>query len=149
MVARACEPDPPRFWLLQSRGKGARARRLGRGMEADSRAPAVSGIAWAGVIPSAPAIGKEETMPRYLIERTVGQLTPEQIETGSRRSIEVVAGMPGVVWIRSYVSDIDGKIYCEYEAPNAEAIREHARRAGLPVDRIVEISLEISPAMFR
>ena len=88
-------------------------------------------------------------MPRYLIERTVGQLTPEQIDTGSRRSIEVVAGMPGVVWIRSYVSDIDGKIYCEYEAPNAEAIREHARRAGLPVDRIIEISLEISPAMFR
>lgn len=88
-------------------------------------------------------------MPRYLIERTVGRLTPEQIDAGSRRSIEVVAGMPGVVWIRSYVSDVDGKIYCEYEAPNKEAVLEHARRAGLPVDRITEISLEISPAMFR
>jgi hypothetical protein len=88
-------------------------------------------------------------MPRYLIERTVGRLTPQQIEEGSRRSIEVVAGMPGVVWIRSYVSDVDGKIYCEYEAPNKEAVLEHARRAGLPVDRITEIALEISPAMFR
>ena len=88
-------------------------------------------------------------MPRYLIERTVGRLTPEQIDTGSRRSIDVVAGMPGVVWIRSYVSDVDGKIYCEYEAPNREAVLEHARRAGLPVDRITEIALEISPAMFR
>ena len=88
-------------------------------------------------------------MPRYLIERTVGRLTPGQIEAGSRRSIEVVAGMPGVVWIRSYVSDVDGKIYCEYEAPNKEAVLEHARRAGLPVDRITEIALEISPAMFR
>ena len=28
------------------------------------------------------------------------------------------------------------------------AIREHARRAGLPVDRISEIALEINPAMF-
>jgi hypothetical protein len=90
-----------------------------------------------------------ETMPRYLIERTVGTLTPEQIEAGSRRSIEVIAETPGLVWIRSYVSDVDGRIYCEYEAPNPEAIREHARRAGLPVDRIIEISLEISPAMFR
>jgi hypothetical protein len=66
-----------------------------------------------------------------------------------RKSNDVIAGMPGVVWIRSYVSDVDGKIYCEYDAPDAEAIREHARRAGLPADSIVEITLEISPAMFR
>ena len=88
-------------------------------------------------------------MPRYLIERSVGTLTREQIDAGSRRSIEVLADMPGVVWIRSFISDVDGKIYCEYEAPNPEAIREHARRVGLPVDRIVEVALEISPAMFR
>jgi len=88
-------------------------------------------------------------MPRYLIERTVGTLTRAQIEEGSRRSIEVLAGMPGVVWIRSYVSDSEGKIFCEYDAPSAEALREHARRAGIPVDRIVEVALEISPAMFR
>ena len=56
--------------------------------------------------------------------------------------------MPGVRWIRSYVSDIEGKIYCEYDAPSPEAIREHARRAGMPVDRISEVALEISPAMF-
>jgi hypothetical protein len=62
--------------------------------------------------------------------------------------MEVLAGMPGVVWIRSYVSEAEGKIFCEYDAPSAEAIREHARRAGLPVDRIVEVALEISPAMF-
>jgi Nickel responsive protein SCO4226-like len=88
-------------------------------------------------------------MPRYLIERTVGTLTRAQIEEGSRRSIEVLAGMPGVVWIRSYVSDSEGKIFCEYDAPSAEALREHARRAGIPVDRIIEVALEISPAMFR
>jgi hypothetical protein len=56
--------------------------------------------------------------------------------------------MPDVRWIRSYVSEVDGKIYCEYDAPSAEAIREHARRAGLPVDSVSEIALEINPAMF-
>jgi hypothetical protein len=88
-------------------------------------------------------------MPRFLIERTVGTLTPEQIEAGSRRSIDVLSAMSDVVWIRSYYSEAEGKIYCEYEAPSVEAIREHARQAGLPVDRILEVSLELSPAMFR
>lgn len=88
-------------------------------------------------------------MPRYIIERNVGALTPEQLDAASRQSIAVIAEMDGVVWIKSYVSHAEGKIYCEYDAPNEEAVREHARRAGLPVDKISEIELEISPAMFR
>ncbi len=88
-------------------------------------------------------------MPRYIIERNVGQLTREQLDAAGRKSNEVLAGMTGVVWIRSYVSDAEGKIYCEYDAPDREAVLEHARRAGLPVDRISEVALEISPAMFR
>jgi hypothetical protein len=54
-----------------------------------------------------------------------------------------------VVWIRSYISEAEGKIYCEYEAPSPETVREHARRAGFRVDRISEISLTVEPAMFR
>jgi hypothetical protein len=88
-------------------------------------------------------------MPRYIIERNVGQLTREELDAAGRKSNEVLAGMPGVVWIRSYVSDAEGKIYCEYDAPDQESVREHARRAGIPADRISEIALEINPAMFR
>jgi hypothetical protein len=88
-------------------------------------------------------------MPRYIIEREVGTLTRAELDAAGRKSNEVLAGMPGVVWIRSYVSDKDGKIYCEYDAPDAEAVREHARRAGLPVDHIAEVALEINPRMFR
>jgi hypothetical protein len=88
-------------------------------------------------------------MPRYIIERTVGRLTREELDAAGRRSNAVIAGMPGIVWIRSYVSDVEGKIYCEYDAPSADAILEHAKRAGLPVDRLSEVALEISPAMFR
>jgi hypothetical protein len=87
-------------------------------------------------------------MPRYIIERSVPALSREELDAAARRSIAVLEGMPGVRWIRSYVSSAEGKIYCEYDAPNPEAILEHARRAGLPVDRISEIALEISPAMF-
>lgn len=88
-------------------------------------------------------------MPRFIIEREVGTLTREQLDIAGAKSVEVLDRMPGVVWIRSYVSDEDGKIYCEYDAPDEEAVREHARRAGLPADRVVEVSLEISPDMFR
>ena len=87
-------------------------------------------------------------MPRYLIERSVPGITRDELAAAGRRSVAVLAELPDVRWIRSYVSDAEGKIYCEYDAPSAEAIREHARRAGLPVDRISEIALEINPAMF-
>ncbi len=88
-------------------------------------------------------------MPRYIIERTVGSLSKEQLEAAGKKSNEVIAGMEGVVWIRSYISEAEGKIYCEYDAPNPEAIREHGRRVGVPVDKISEVSIEISPDMFQ
>jgi hypothetical protein len=87
-------------------------------------------------------------MPRYIIERTVPALSREDLAAVARRSMAVLADMSEVRWIRSYVSDTQGKIYCEYDAPSPEAIYEHARRAGLSVDRISEVALEISPAMF-
>jgi len=87
-------------------------------------------------------------MPRYIIERTVGKLTQDELRTAGLKSNAVLADMPNVVWIKSYVSDAEGKIYCEYDAPNAEAVLEHARRAGLPADRISEVTMEISPEMF-
>jgi Nickel responsive protein SCO4226-like len=87
-------------------------------------------------------------MPRYIIERSVPQLSRKELEAAARRSKEAVKQVPGIVWIKSYVSEAEGKIYCEYDAPNPEAILEHARLAGLPVDKISEVSLEISPMMF-
>ncbi len=69
-------------------------------------------------------------MPRYIIERSVPGLTREELMAAGRRSAVALADMPDVRWIRSYVSDAEGKIYCEYDAPSAEAIREHARRAA-------------------
>jgi len=88
-------------------------------------------------------------MPRYIIERDVGAITRDDLAAAGKKSNEVLASMTGVVWIRSYISEAEGKIYCEYEAPNPEAIREHAKRAGLPANKISEIALEISPEMFR
>ncbi len=94
-------------------------------------------------------------MPRYIIERNVPNLkgmTPEElteeVDKGGRKSNEVLAGMKGVIWIRSYISLAEGKIYCEYDAPNPEALLRHARLADIPADKISEVALEVSPDMF-
>ena len=87
-------------------------------------------------------------MPKYVVFRTVGKVSEEEIEAASLSSIEALEGMPDVRWIRSYYSAEEGKIYCEYEAPSVELIFEHARRAGIPIDR-AEVVRELEPSMFR
>ncbi len=57
--------------------------------------------------------------------------------------------MPDVIWVKSYVSEAEGKMYCEYDAPNPEALFEHARRTGASIHKISEVALEISPDMFQ
>jgi hypothetical protein len=88
-------------------------------------------------------------MPRYIIERNVPGVKAANLGPVGRKSNEVLDKMTGVVWIKSYVSEAEGKIYCEYEAPNPEAVLEHARLAGLPADKISEVATEINPDMFR
>lgn len=87
-------------------------------------------------------------MPKYVVFRTVGEVSDEEIEAASLRSIEALKGMPEVRWVRSYYSAEEGKIYCEYEAPSVEAIFDHARAAGIPFDR-AEVVRELEPSMFR
>ena len=76
-------------------------------------------------------------MPRYIIERTVPGLTRESSKQSARRSMAAIESMPGVRWIRSYVSAAEGKIYCEYDAPDpggdprARASRRAARGPDL------------------
>lgn len=87
-------------------------------------------------------------MPKYLIHRTVGELSDDEIAAAGNRSNVALADMPNVRWIRSYYSAEEGKIYCEYEAPSLELLFEHARRAQMPLDSASVVS-ELEPAMFR
>jgi len=46
----------------------------------------------------------------------------------------------------SFLSADKKKTFCLYEASSAEAIREAARRAGIPADTIIEVGSEIVPS---
>ncbi|MGH7889937.1 MAG: DUF4242 domain-containing protein [Thermodesulfobacteriota bacterium] len=87
-------------------------------------------------------------MPKFLTVRTVPPLTEEQISSGAKRAIDLGEGI-GVRWIKSYYSAIDGKLYCEWEAPSIEAIYEHARLLQSPIDSASLISGEFDSSMFK
>lgn len=80
-------------------------------------------------------------MPRYLIEReipSVGASTQADLEGIARASCAVLMELgPTIQWVQSYVTE--DKITCVYIAPNAEIIREHARRGGFPADAVREV----------
>jgi hypothetical protein len=85
-------------------------------------------------------------MPRYVIERNFAERLEASKEANDM--IRLINDEEGVKWLFSFLSADRRKTYCLYEAPNEEAIRIAACRAGLPSDVIVEISGEVRPDMF-
>jgi hypothetical protein len=89
-------------------------------------------------------------MPRYVIERDVqniGTLSDDQIREISLASLRALGELgPRIQWIHSYVTD--NKVYCIYLAPDEETIAEHARRAGLPADRISTVRRLLDPVNY-
>ncbi len=79
-------------------------------------------------------------MPRYLIERELpGGITEAGIEDAVRRAIAVNASLPGIRWLHSNLAVDRSKFFCEYDAPSPDAVREAARLAEFPCDRVTEV----------
>jgi hypothetical protein len=85
---------------------------------------------------------------QFVIEREVpgaGSLSDVQIREMSLRSLQVLKVMgPQIQWLHSYVTE--DKVYCVYLAPDEDSVREHARRAGFPADRVSAVRRLIDPA---
>ncbi len=90
---------------------------------------------------------KLNTMPKYVIEREIpgaGKLTAEQLKAISQTSCGVLSNLgPQIQWVHSYVTT--DKIYCVYNAPNEEMVREHAKQGGFPANSISKVSTIIDP----
>jgi len=86
-------------------------------------------------------------MPQYVIEREIlgaGALTDEQLRDVSLKSLAALGEMgPQIQWLHSYVTE--DKVYCVYLAPDENVIREHARRAGVPADRVSAVRRLLDP----
>ncbi len=86
-------------------------------------------------------------MPKYVIERELpgaGDLTSEQLQGISQTSCGVLNQLgPQIQWVHSYVTN--NKIYCVYNAPNEEMVREHANLGGFPANSISQVVTIIDP----
>lgn len=86
-------------------------------------------------------------MPKFVIEREIpgaGKLTSEQLKGISQTSCGVLSNMgPQIQWVHSYVTA--DKIYCVYNAPNEEMVREHAKQGGFPANSVSKVSTIIDP----
>src|SRR6185436_13304614 len=93
------------------------------------------------------AVREVRVMPKFVIERDLpgaGTLGPEDLQGVSQKSCGVLAELgPQIHWVHSYVTD--DKIYCVYIAPDADLVREHARRGGFPANRVSEVKAVIDP----
>ena len=87
-------------------------------------------------------------MPQFVIEREipgVGSLSEAQIREVSLRSLQTLKEMgPQIQWLHSYVTE--DKVYCVYLAPDENSVREHARKAGIPANRVAAVRRLIDPA---
>ncbi|MGH2919895.1 MAG: DUF4242 domain-containing protein [Solirubrobacteraceae bacterium] len=83
-------------------------------------------------------------MQLYAIMRRNGWRTADDLKEAAGRSSAVGEEMPDdVAWIRTYVlAEPDGSVgtVCIYQASSPEAIAEHAKRAGLPVDSVTPVA---------
>ncbi len=84
-------------------------------------------------------------MDTYVILRRSGWRSGSELEEAAERSRQVGDEQMSddIRWIRSYVLDEGGGTVgtvCVYQATSPEAIREHADRAGLPVDEVIAVA---------
>jgi hypothetical protein len=83
-------------------------------------------------------------MDLYVIRRRNNWTTPEELEASAAKSSAEGEKMSEEVrWIRSYaVVEDDGQLgtVCIYEGVSPEAIRRHAKNAGMTADEINRVA---------
>ena len=86
-------------------------------------------------------------MPKFVIEREIpgaGKLGKNELQAISQKSCGVLKEMgPQIQWVQSYVTD--EKVYCVYNAPDAAAVREHAKKGGFPANVVSRVRTIIDP----
>jgi len=87
-------------------------------------------------------------MPKFVIEREVpgaGNLTDTELREISQKSVNVLKALgPEIQWLHSYITG--DKVYCVYLASDEAIIKEHAKRAGIPANRISAVRRLIDPS---
>jgi hypothetical protein len=89
-------------------------------------------------------------MPQFVIERDIpgaSKMSDAEIREASLASLAALQELgPEIRWIHSFVTD--DKMYCIYYAPDESLIVAHARKTGLPIDRVAAVRRLLDPTNF-
>jgi hypothetical protein len=83
-------------------------------------------------------------MPLFIIERNFAEEI--QLDPSDEVTLKVNEEI-GVKWLYSFLSLDKKKTYCLYEAPNADAVYEAARRANVPADSVIQVDSPVGPSL--
>jgi len=90
-------------------------------------------------------------MPTFVIEREIpgaGNFSDAELREASLKSLEVLRELgPQIQWLHSYVTD--DKVYCVYLAPDEDIVIEHAKKLGVPANRVSAVRRLLDPVNVR
>jgi Protein of unknown function (DUF4242) len=95
--------------------------------------------AFAGDAPTIPEVH------RYLIERTFPAGALDGLDAATKAKVNANNASVGVSWIKSFANADRTRTYCVYEGPSEDAIRQAAALNNLPVDRVTEVPIDLTP----
>lgn len=80
-------------------------------------------------------------MSRIVMEQTFPTpMSDDELSAFSKR-IDACLDLRRGAWARSYLATDRKRLVCEFEAPDAESVRDALRSAGLPYDRVWSASV--------
>lgn len=87
-------------------------------------------------------------MPKFVIEREIpgaGSLSDVQLREVSQTSVKALKELGSQIqWLHSYVTG--DKVYCVYLAADEAIIQEHAKRVGIPANRVSAVRRLLDPS---
>ena len=79
-------------------------------------------------------------MSKFLVERKLPGITPDQLEAAGIRAKtcceEMAEEGSDIAWIRSFFLPESEKTFCVFQAPDADMVAEANRRAKIPFETI-------------
>ena len=87
-------------------------------------------------------------MPRFLLERLIGDVTREELDAIANHSQDIrAARFPQITWEHTHVvrTPEGMKAFCLYDSPDADSVKQHAAELGLPLEGFYQVETDLSP----
>ena len=75
-------------------------------------------------------------MARVVMEQIFEEPMPEEQLAEFSKRLDACLDMHEATWARSYLSSDRRRMVCEFEAPDADSVREALRSAHVPFERV-------------